>query len=61
MDGQVTWSDLGFSFGKTWSEHSAATEDGTSTPCWKKLRVSQNQDFLYLDCRKVEVDKSRSH
>jgi DNA (cytosine-5)-methyltransferase 1 len=52
MDGQVTWSDLGFSFGRTLSEHSAATEDGTSTPCWKKLRVSQNQDFLYLDCRK---------
>ena len=23
----------------------------TSQPCWKKLRVSQNQDFLYLDCR----------
>lgn len=52
MDGQVTWSDLGISCGKTWSEHSAATEDETSTPCWKKLRVSQNQDFLYLDCRK---------
>lgn len=52
MDGQVTWSDLGFSFGRTLSEHSAATEDETSTPCWKKLRVSQNQDFLYLDCRK---------
>lgn len=52
MDGQVTWSDLGFSYGKTLSEHSAATEDETSTPCWKKLRVSQNQDFLYLDCRK---------
>lgn len=52
MDGQVTWSDLGISFGRTLSEHSAATEDGTSTPCWKKLRVSQNQDFLYLDCRK---------
>ena len=34
------------------AEHSAATEDETSTPCWKKLRVSQNQDFLYLDCRK---------
>lgn len=31
---------------------SAATEEKTSTPCWKKLRVSQNQDFLYLDCRK---------
>ena len=52
MDGQVTWSDLGISCGKTWSEHSAATEEKTSTPCWKKLRVSQNQDFLYLDCRK---------
>lgn len=52
MDGQVTWSDLGFSFGRTLSEHSAATEEKTSQPCWKKLRVSQNQDFLYLDCRK---------
>lgn len=52
MDGQVTWSDLGFSFGRTLSEHSAATEEKTSTPCWKKLRVSQNRDFLYLDCRK---------
>lgn len=51
MDGQVTWSDLGFSFGKTLSEPSAATKDGTSTPCWRKLCVSQNQDFLYLDCR----------
>lgn len=52
MDGQVTWSDLGILCGKMLSEHSAATEDETSTPCWKKLRVSQNQDFLYLDCRK---------
>lgn len=52
MDGQVTWSDLGILFGRTLSEHSAATEEKTSTPCWKKLRVSQNQDFLYLDCRK---------
>ena len=52
MDGQVTWSDLGFSFGRTLSEHSAATEEKTSQPCWKKLRVSQNQDLLYLDCRK---------
>lgn len=52
MDGQVTWSDLGISFGRTLSERSAATEEKTSTPCWKKLRVSQNQDFLYLDCRK---------
>lgn len=52
MDGQVTWSDIGISFGRTLSEHSAATQEKTSTPCWKKLRVSQNQDFLYLDCRK---------
>lgn len=52
MDGQVTWSDLGILFGRTLSEHSAATEEKTSQPCWKKLRVSQNQDFLYLDCRK---------
>ena len=51
-DGQVTWSDLGFSFGRTLSEHSAATKEKTSQPCWKKLRVLQNQDFLYLDCRK---------
>ena len=52
MDGQVTWSDLGILCGKMSVAHSAATEDETSTPCWKKLRVSQNQDFLYLDCRK---------
>lgn len=52
MDGQVTWPDLGISFGRTLSEHSAATKEKTSQPCWKKLRVSQNQDFLYLDCRK---------
>ena len=51
MDGQVTWLDLGISCGKTWSEPLAATEEKTSRPCWKKLRVSQNQDFLYLDCR----------
>ncbi len=51
-EGQVTWSDLGFSFGRMLSEHSAATKEKTSQPCWKKLRVLQNQDFLYLDCRK---------
>lgn len=52
MDGQVTWYDLGILCGKTLREPSAATEDGTSQPCWRKLCVSQNQDFLYLDCRK---------
>lgn len=52
MDGQVTWFDLGFSFGRTLSEPLAATKEKTSQPCWKKLRVSQNLNFLYLDCRK---------
>ena len=51
MDGQVTWLDLGISCGKTWSAPLAATKEKTSTPCWRKLCVSQNQDFLYLDCR----------
>ena len=51
-EGQVTWSDLGIWFGKTCPEHSAATKEKTLQPCWKKLRVLQNQDFLYLDCRK---------
>ena len=37
--------------GKASQALSAATEEKTSRPCWKKLRVSQNQDFLYLDCR----------
>lgn len=54
MDGQVTWSDLGISFGRTLSEHSAATQEKTSTPCWKKLRVSQNQDFGFGPKRAAE-------
>lgn len=52
MDGQVTWSDLGILCGKMSRVPLAATEDETSQPCWRKLCVSQNQDFLYLDCRK---------
>ena len=51
MDGQVTWSDLGFSFGKMYPVHSAATGEETSKPCWRKLSTSQSLPFLYLDLR----------
>ena len=51
MDGQVTWSDLGFSFGKMYPVHSAATEEEISKPCWRKLSTSQSLPFLYLDLR----------
>ena len=51
MDGQVTWSDLGFSFGKMYPVHSAATGEETSKPCWRKLYTSQSLPFLYLDLR----------
>lgn len=51
MEEQVTWSDLGFSFGKMYPVHSAATMGETSRPCWRKLSTSQSLPFLYLDLR----------
>lgn len=54
LDGQVNLFDLGIWSGKMCQEHSAATsrmDSETSEPCWKKLYASQNQDFLFLDCR----------
>lgn len=54
LDGQVSLFDLGIWSGKTCPERSAATsrmDSETSEPCWKKLYASQNQDFLFLDCR----------
>lgn len=51
MEEQVTWSDLGFSFGKMYQVHSAATRGETSRPCWRKLSTSQSLPFLYLDLR----------
>lgn len=51
MEEQVTWSDLGFSFGKMYPVHSAATRGETSRPCWRKLSTSQSLPFLYLDLR----------
>ena len=51
MEEQVTWSDLGFSYGKMYPVHSAATGGETSKPCWRKLSTSQSRPFLYLDLR----------
>lgn len=54
LDGQVSLFDLGIWSGKMCPERSAATsrmDSETSGPCWKKLSASQNQDFLFLDCR----------
>ena len=51
MAEQVTWSDLGFSFGKMYPAHSAATGEEISKPCWRKLSTSQSRPFLYLDLR----------
>ncbi len=54
LDGQVSLFDLGIWSGKMCPEHSAATsrtDSETSEPCWKNLYASQNQDFLFLDCR----------
>lgn len=52
MDGQVTWSDLGFSCGKTWSEPLAATKDETSQPSLKKSSKSSSRKPPVLKCLK---------
>ena len=52
MDGQVTWSDLGFSFGRTLSEHSAATEEKTSRQSSKKSSKSSSRKLPVLKCLK---------
>ena len=62
LDGQVNLFDLGIWYGKTCQEHSAATsrmDSETSEPCWKKLYASQNQDFLFLDCRTSRSGQNR--
>lgn len=54
LEGQVRWSDLDSLFGRTCRELLAAiseTDTETSALSWKKLSASQNQPFLYLDCR----------
>lgn len=52
MDGQVTWSDLGFSFGRTLSEHSAATEEKTSRQSSKRSSKSSSRKPPVLKCLK---------
>lgn len=53
MDGQVTWSDLGFSCGKTWSEPLAATKEKTSQQFSKKSLKSSNRKPPVLKCLKT--------
>lgn len=52
MDGQVTWSDLGISCGKTWSEPLAATKEKTSQPCSKRSSKSSSRKPPVLKCLK---------
>lgn len=52
MDGQVTWSDLGISCGKTWSEHLVATKGKTSQPCSKRSSKSSSRKPPVLKCLK---------
>lgn len=52
MDGQVTWSDLGISCGKTWSEPLAATKEKTSRQSSKKSSKSSSRKPPVLKCLK---------
>lgn len=38
--------------GKMYQEHSAATKEKISEPCWKTCRTYVNQEFLFLDLEK---------
>lgn len=38
--------------GKMYREHSAATKEKISEPCWKTCRTYVNQEFLFLDLEK---------
>ena len=52
LEGQVTWSDLGISFGKMFQELSVPTEEKTSASSSKKSAKSQTKLPLFLDLRK---------
>lgn len=52
MDGQVTWSDLGISCGKTWPEPSAATKEKTSRQSSKRSSKSSSRKPPVLKCLK---------
>lgn len=51
LDGQVSLFDRDTWFGRTFLGLIVPTEERISPPCWKKLSASQNQPFLFLDCR----------
>jgi hypothetical protein len=44
-------------FGRTYQEHSAATEEKTSAQCWKNWPALSNPKFQSLDLRKVNGQK----
>ena len=52
MDGQVTWSDLGISCGKTWPEPLAATKEKTSRQSSKRSSKSSSRKPPGLKCLK---------
>lgn len=60
LDGQVTWSDLGISFGRMFQEHSVQTEGMTSEPSLKKSAKSQTKVPLFLDLRKSGATQDAS-
>ena len=49
LDGQVSWSDLGISFGKMFQELSVPTEEKTSASSLKKSAKSQKKLPLFLN------------
>ena len=50
MDGQVLWSDLGFSFGRTSPEHSPATREETSRRSSRRSQGSQSRKLPMCLC-----------
>jgi len=60
LDGQVTWSDLGISFGKMFQEHSVPTAEKTSESCLKRSAKSQTKMPLFLNLRKGGAEREPS-
>lgn len=60
LDGQLTWSDLGISFGRMFQEHSVPTAEKTSGSSLKKSAKSQTKMPLFLDLRKSGATQDAS-
>ena len=54
MDGQVTWSDHGFAFGKMLKDHLQQMPESTSKPSSQSSSASQNQTLPLCLCLKKE-------